>query len=89
MLGVPVLNTSVTQKILWLQKDLDERLLDLGRERHNTKTLHKQLTGQKEMHKELVALIKSDTPAMILVELAKNGGIIQKLLESGNLTRER
>jgi len=79
----------VTQKNTWLQRDLNERLLDLGRERHNTEQLQRLLKGQTENHKELVELIKSDAPSKVIQELVKHGGIIESVLESGNLTRER
>ncbi|KAG9246922.1 hypothetical protein BJ878DRAFT_558681 [Calycina marina] len=72
-----------------LQKDLDSRLLDLGRERHNTELLQKQLKEQSENHKELVELIKNDTSSNVLHELTKSGGMIETLMKSDNSIKDR
>ncbi|CZR51886.1 uncharacterized protein PAC_01763 [Phialocephala subalpina] len=71
-----------------LQNTLDDRLKDLGTEKHNTDQLQKNLDAQTTAWGELVELVKqipSDTSKAI------NGddGTLAKLLSSENTTQEK
>lgn len=66
-----------------LQSDLNARMLDLGRERHNTEQLQKSLDAQKESHKELVEIVQK-SHLSVLDELTKGGSVLAGVVNTEN-----
>lgn len=66
-----------------LQLDLDARVLDLGRERHNTQQLQKSLNAQSEAYRELVATLRK-AKTTIVDELTREGGLLAGIVNSEN-----
>lgn len=64
-----------------LTADLERNLLELSREQHNSDQLHKQLTAQLEVHKDLMALLKK-IPSDIVAEFTKDGSTLSEILNS-------
>ena len=64
-----------------LQSELNARMVDLGRERHNTEQLQKNLNLQNETHKELVEAFKR-AQSTIVDELTKEGSVLANLVNS-------
>ena len=56
-------------------------MVDLGRERHNTEQLQKNLNTQNESHKEFVEAFKR-AQLTIVDELAKEGSMLANLVNS-------
>ena len=56
-------------------------MVDLGRERHNTEQLQKNLNLQNETHKELVEAFKR-AQSTIVDELTKEGSVLANLVNS-------
>jgi hypothetical protein len=71
-----------------LNADLKKNLLELSREHHNSEQLHKQLTAQLEVHKELMAHLKK-IPSEVINEFTKDGGSLAKILTSENATQAK
>jgi hypothetical protein len=69
-------------------KELEQRVAELGRERHNVAQCQKQLTTQSSSHAELVELVKS-TQTKIVDELTKDGSLLSRVmsLESSTLAK--
>lgn len=68
-----------------LNTDLERRVAELARERHNAEQFQKQLAVQNSAHKELVESLKKIQPN-IVDELTKDDGIFAKLLSSESCT---
>jgi hypothetical protein len=66
-----------------LQSDLNARMLDLGRERHNTEQLQKSLNAQNKFHRELVETLKKGQKT-IIDELTKEGSVLASIVNSEN-----
>jgi hypothetical protein len=64
-----------------LQSELNARMLDLGRERHNTEQLQKSQNAQNESQKELLETLKK-AQSTIVNELTKEGGVLASLINS-------
>lgn len=64
-----------------LQSDLNARVLDLGRERHNTEQLQKSLNAQNEAHRELLAALKKTQTTMV-DELTKERSVLGGIINS-------
>lgn len=64
-----------------LQSELNARMVDLGRERHSTEQLQKNLNTQSESHKELVETFKRAQSTMV-DELTKEGSVLANLVNS-------
>jgi hypothetical protein len=71
-----------------LQSDLNDRILDLGRERYNTEQLQKSLNAQQESHKELIAAL-SKSQSAIVDELTKEGSVLSNLVNSESLLQAK
>lgn len=77
------LQSAVERTNQLLHSDLDARVLDLGRERHNTEQLQKSLNTQNEAHRELIATLKKAQTA-IVDELTKEGSVLAGIVNSEN-----
>ena len=66
-----------------LQSDLNARMIDLGRERHNTGQLQKNLNAQSKTYRELVETLQK-SPSTVVDELTKEGSVLAKLINSEN-----
>jgi len=73
----------VTRSNQGLNADLERRVIEVARERHNAEQFQKQLAVQNSAHKEFVETLKNIQPSM-RDELTKDGGILAKLLSSEN-----
>ena len=71
-----------------LQSDLNARMIDLGRERHNAGQLQKNLNAQSETYKELVETLQK-SPSAIVDELTKEGSVLAILINSENSIRAK
>ena len=79
--GSTCLQCSVEKTNVLLQSELNARMVDLGRERHNTEQLQKNLNLQNETHKELVEAFKR-AQSTIVDELTKEGSVLANLVNS-------
>ena len=61
---------------------LEKRLMELSREKHLLEQLEKPRGEQLDSHKVLVELLKN-LPAEVADEVAKEGGLLAKVLDSG------
>ena len=71
-----------------LQSELNARMVDLGRERHNTEQLQKSLNAQNEAHKELIETLKKAQSA-IVDELTKEGSVLASIVNSENSVQKK
>ena len=58
-------------------------MLELGRERHNSEQLQKNLNAQNQAHKELIESMNNMGPNLIK-ELTKEGSLLTDILDLEN-----
>lgn len=71
-----------------LTQDLNSRVAELGRERHNAEQFQKQLNIQNSAHEELVTLFKN-TQSALIEELTKEGGVLAGMLKMESSTQDK
>ena len=71
----------VQQTNLLMQSELNARMVDLGRERHNTEQLQKNPSTQNESHKALTEILK-ETQSALVDDLTKEGSVLANVFNS-------
>ena len=71
-----------------LLSDLENRVRELGREKHHSERYENQLNEQAAAHKDLVELLKKSQRGMI-AELTKEDGILAAILSSGSAAQTK